>query len=361
MSLLDGASKVKPFIITVSARALFDMDEANTIYEEKGLDAFRSHQIENAEVPLKPGPVFHLVQKLLKFNENKPEDVRPFEIILLSRNSTETALRILNSIENLDLPLIRAVFTGGEPSSNYVEAIGADLFLSSNPKEVAKVIHDCGIPAATVFQPAPGTALSLDPDLIKIAFDGDAVVFSDEAEQVYGTGGFKAFYEHEKEHASLPLKEGPFKGMLTALFEIQKAFPNGQSPIKTALITARSMPAHMRALNTLTHWGLVLDAAMFLGGRSKAPFLKSFKADLFFDDSRQNIENALTVMSAAGHVPFGVRNAPESTDKSFSGSDEVKVGRLKTLGNDGNVLEFAGKTKKATKESKVTKAPKASR
>lgn len=357
-SLLDGSNSLDPFIITVSARALFDMDEAHQVYESQGLNAFREYQLKHADVPLGPGPIFHLVQKLLNFNETKPEHVRPFEIVLLSRNSTETALRIFNTIDDLKMPLIRAVFTGGEPSSNYVEAIGADLFLSSNPDEVARVINECQIPAATVFQSSPTNPLTIDPTEIRIAFDGDAVVFSDEAEHVFGNGGIKAFCDHEYENAARPLMDGPFRSMLSAICEIQKAFPEGESPIRTALVTARSMPTHLRVLNTLSNWGLTVDNAMFLGGKNKAPYLKAFKADLFFDDSRQNIEHALTVMTGVGHVPYGIRNAAGSANKKFTGTDEVRVGKMIPIFEHGEPEKKVIKEPDLAAEPKISKSPK---
>lgn len=318
----NSATNLKPFIITVSARVLFDLEESHRVYEKEGLEAFEKYQAENINIPLQPGPIFSLVQKLLAFNEKLPEGVRPFEVVLLSRNSTDTALRVMDSIEHLGLPFIRAVFTGGEPSSTYIDAIGADLFLSSNPEEVAKAVNEAKIAGATIS----GTSSHAFPShetQIRIAFDGDSVLFSDEAERVYGDGGLEAFQSHEHENADLPLKEGPFRGFLEAIHAIQKAFPKNKSPIRTALITARSFPAHRRAINTLRSWGVEVNEAMFLGGKKKAPFLKAFKADLFFDDSKQNIQNALEVMPA-GHVPFGVRNEETAVDGKFSGGEEVR-------------------------------------
>ena len=322
MALHDGKSSIKPFIITVSARALFDLEESHRVYQDQGLAAFGLYQREREHEPLKPGPIYPLVCKLLEFNKNLPEGVRPFEVVLLSRNSTDTAVRVLNSIDALGLPLIRAIFTGGEPSSTYIEAIGADLFLSSNPEEVSKVVNTTKVAGATVLATPGQMSVQPHPTQIRIAFDGDAVLFSDEAERVYGESGLDGFQEHEHKHAKTPLKPGPFRGMLEAIHAIQQAFPENQSPIRTLLITARSMPAHSRAINTLKSWGVTVDEAQFLGGRPKAPFLKAFRADLFFDDSPQNIEHAMDVV-VSGHVPFGVRNEADSSGKKFSGSDEV--------------------------------------
>jgi len=315
--LADGKSPIKPFIITVSARALFDLEESNHVYESQGIDAFQQYQAERATQMLSPGPLFSLVKKLLAFNDIKKEEVRPFEVVLLSRNSTDTSVRVLNSVEHYKLPIIRAVFTGGEPVTNYLEAIGADLFLSSNPTEVARAINEFGVAAATIGggrrEENHGYA-----DQIRIAFDGDSVVFSDEAERVFGDGGLEAFQRHEHEKAHVPLEAGPFRGFLEAIHLIQQAYPKNQCPIRTALVTARSFPAHLRALTTLGAWGVHLDAGMFLGGRNKAPFLKAFKTDLFLDDSKTNIEQAVDVTVSA-HVPWGIRNEVTSTPRQFSG------------------------------------------
>ena len=321
--LSDGNNKEDPFIITVSARVLFDMEESHEIYESQGLEAFEEHQREREHVPLKPGPAFNLVRKFLAFNENRPEGVRPFEVVLLSRNSSDTALRVLNTIEALKLPLIRAVFTGGAPSSTYIEAIGAHLFLSSNPEEVGKVVNECGIAGATIMASKSGEAFPSHETEIRIAFDGDAVLFSDEAERVYGQSGLAGFQDHEHQHASRPLEGGPFKSMLEAVHTIQQAYGKNRGPIRTALVTARSMPAHMRALNTLRSWGVTMDEVMLLGGKPKGAYLKAFKADFFVDDSQQNIDSALNAGALSGHVPYGTRNQPRTEGVKFSGDEVV--------------------------------------
>ena len=326
--LSDGNNKENPFIITVSGRVLFDMEESHTVYETEGLEAFGQHQRERESVPFKPGPAFNLVRKLLAFNENRPEGARPFEIVLLSRNSSDTALRVLNTIEHYKLPLIRAVFTGGQPSSTYIEAIGADLFLSSNPQEVGKVVNECGIAGATIIASKNGEEFPSHESEIRIAFDGDAVLFSDEAERVYGESGLAGFTDHEYKHASRPLEGGPFKSMLMVIHEIQKAYGNERSPFRTALVTARSMPAHMRALNTLHSWGVTVDEVMLLGGKAKGPYLRAFKADFFVDDSQHNIDCALNAGAMAGHVPFGTRNEARAEGVKFSGDEVVGAATL---------------------------------
>lgn len=337
-SLANASNDLNPFIITMSARALFDLEESHQIFKEKGLKEFERYHEERINEPLDPGPLLGFAKKLFKFNDERPEGVRPFEVVLLSRNSTETALRVLNTIDKMKLPFIRAVFTGGEPSSTYVEAIGAHLFLSANEEEVEKVIRECGIAAATVYSPKDKNYRnSVDDSEIRIAFDGDAVVFGDDAEKVYGEMGLNGFQDHEAKNAHLPLSDGPFKSMLEAIHDIQECYEDrDQCPIKTALITARSMPAHMRAINTLKSWGLRINTAIFLGGRKKTPFLKAFKADLFFDDARLNVEHALEA-GPAGHVPYGIRNSTVDPSKKFSGADEV--GKVTVVGPSKSVVE----------------------
>lgn len=310
---------VKPFIITVSSRALFDLEESHRIFEKKGMDAFIKHQLKHENDPLLPGPAFGLVKKLCELNKRLPEGARPIEIMLLSRNSPETGLRVFNTIEKLGLPIERAVFTSGRPTSTYIDAIGVQLFLSSNPIEVGKALG-AGIGAANLIAPKKALDASLH-EKIHIAFDGDAVLFSDEAERVHYEGQLSAFHQHEVEHAHRPLPAGPMKPFLDFIHQIQEMFPDPvECPIRTALITARAAPAHKRAILTLRDWGVRVDEGMFLGGRPKAPFLKAFGADLFLDDSQQNIENAMDTVPS-GHVPFGVRN--EVKDESgFTGTQK---------------------------------------
>jgi 5'-nucleotidase len=249
-----------------------------------------------------PGIAFPLVQKLLKLNEAPPATPR-VEVILLSRNSSDTGLRIFNSIEHYGLSIARAAFTGGAPTAPYVASFGAQLFLSANPESVARALHD-GVAAATIL---PSKAPQTASGQLRIAFDGDAVIFGDESERVSEEQGIDAFHRNEVELADQPLSGGPFRGFLAALHRLQEAFPVENSPIRTALVTARSAPAHKRVILTLRSWGVRLDEALFLGGRDKGPFLDAFGADIFFDDSHANIESARSYVTA-GHVPHGVRN-----------------------------------------------------
>jgi 5'-nucleotidase len=224
-------------------------------------------------------------------------------VVLLSRNSSDTGLRIFNSIEHFHLPISRAVFTSGAPTTPYIKPFDAQLFLSANPESVREALQH-GIAAATIL---PAKAAAQVHDQLRIAFDGDAVIFGDESERVSQEDGLAAFHEHEAQRAHEPLSGGPFRGFLAALHALQSAFPVEDSPIRTALVTARSAPAHKRVILTLREWDVRLDEALFLGGRDKGPFLEAFGADIFFDDSQQNVSNA-RLHVAAGHVPHGVGN-----------------------------------------------------
>ena len=296
---LDVADRL---IVAITSRALFDMAESHALFEQAGIEAFHAFQRERENDPLGPGIAFPLVQKLLRLNPPKPEPSR-VEVILLSRNSADTGLRIFNSIEHYGLDIVRAAFTSGAAVWPYVRSFGAQLFLSANPESVKSSL-DAGIAAATIL---PSKAPTASSDQLRIAFDGDAVIFGDESERVSQEQGVEAFHRHEVERVDQPLSGGPFRGFLAALHRLQEAFPEEDSPIRTALVTARSAPAHKRVILTLRHWGVRLDEALFLGGRDKGPFLETFGADIFFDDSAHNVESARRHV-ATGHVPHGVSN-----------------------------------------------------
>jgi 5'-nucleotidase len=284
-------------VVAISSRALFDLGESHALFEREGVDAFARYQIAREDELLAPGIAFPLVQKLLRLNRAPPEAPH-VEVILLSRNSADTGLRIFNSIEHYGLDIVRAAFTRGESTLPYINAFGADLFLSANPDSVAQALAS-GIAAATIL---PSKTPQRQSDQLRIAFDGDAVLFDDEAERISEAGGIDAFHRNETERVREPLSGGPFRGFLDALHRLQAAFPSEDAPIRTALVTARSAPAHKRVILTLRQWDVRIDEALFLGGRSKGPFLQAFGADIFFDDSAMNVESARQHV-ATGHVP----------------------------------------------------------
>jgi 5'-nucleotidase len=291
-------------VVAISSRALFDLTESHALFEAQGLEAYRAYQIAHENDVLAPGVAFPVVRKLLALN--RPEPDAPYvEVVLLSRNSGDTGLRIFNSIQHYGLAITRAAFTSGEATSEYIAPFGVDLFLSANAENVARALTS-GVAAATLL---PSQSHGAHPGQLRIAFDGDAVIFGDESERVSQEQGLDAFHRNETEHWNEPLSGGPFKNFLAALHRLQEAFPPEDSPIRTALVTARSAPAHKRVILTLRKWGVRIDEALFLGGRDKGPFLEAFGADLFFDDSPINVESARKHV-ATGHVPHGVANRP---------------------------------------------------
>jgi 5'-nucleotidase len=295
-------------IVAISSRALFDLEESNRVFEEQGIEAYYRYQLEREDQVLEPGIAFALVKKLLALNSRPPARPR-VEVILLSRNTADTGLRVMHSIERYQLDITRAAFTGGENTYPYVPAFDAHLFLSANPQDVRKAL-EAGHAAATILPSAVArdscTAEQAREEL-RIAFDGDAVVFSDDSERVYKRDGLEAFTAFEVGAAREPLSGGPFKNFLAALHRIQSEYAPEHSPIRTALVTARSAPAHERVVRTLRAWNIRIDEALFLGGLDKGPFLKAFGADIFFDDQRGHVDSALRHVTA-GHVPYGVAN-----------------------------------------------------
>jgi 5'-nucleotidase len=287
-------------VVAISSRALFDLDESNRVFEEGGVEAFRQYQIEREDEVLAPGVAFPLVRKLLRVNDALAERV---EVILLSRNAADTGLRVFNSIQHHGLAISRAAFCGGESPYRYVEPFGCDLFLSTEAEDVRRALES-GVAAATIL---PSKNLASSDGELRLAFDGDAVLFSDEAERIYKQSGLDAFRTAEQASARRPLGGGPFRNFLAAMHRIQRDFPPGECPIRTALVTARAAPAHERVIRTQREWDVRLDESLFLGGLPKGPFLKAFGADIFFDDQELHCSSASEHV-AAGHVPHGIAN-----------------------------------------------------
>ena len=289
-------------VIAISSRALFDLDESHAVYQQEGLEAYSAYQIAREEEPLEPGEAFPLVQKMLRLNEVLGGEAQ-VEVVLLSRNSADTGLRVFNSIQHYSLPIARAAFCGGESPWRYIRAFGCQLFLSNEAEDVRYAL-DCGVAAATLLS---GGSQESGSDQLRFAFDGDAVIFSDEAERVFKSEGLEAFTASEKASARQPLAGGPFKPFLAALHRLQQAFPASEAPIRTALVTARSAPAHERVIRTLRAWNIRIDESIFLGGLDKAQFLRAYRADVFFDDQQTHCQSA-SAHVATGHVPHGVAN-----------------------------------------------------
>ena len=295
-------------VVAISSRALFDFEEENRIFERGDDAAYMQLQLDRIAEPAQPGVAFQLVRKLLAFNtEGGQRD--HVDVVLLSRNDPVSGLRVFRSAQQHATPIERGVFTRGRPPYHYLRALQANLFLSANPDDVRAALL-AGFAAAKVY-PQSAHASKAHPTEVRIAFDGDAVLFSDEAERVYQTQGLPAFQQHEASKAALPLPPGPFKPLLEALHRLQNAASSGTVPmrLRTALVTARSAPAHERAIRTLMHWNVTVDEAMFLGGLDKGPFLREFQPDFFFDDQTGHVESASRHVPS-GQVHAGVRNEP---------------------------------------------------
>ncbi len=290
-------------VVGISSRALFDLSDSHQIFENEGIEAYREYQIQNENEVLEPGDAFNLVTKILKINDFYKFNDR-IEVILLSRNTADTGLRVFNSIEAHNLNITRAVFCGGESPYKYVKAFGVDLFLSSSKDDVKMAIEN-NVPSARIISTKASKKMKGD-NILKIAFDGDSVIFSDESEKVFEEEGLKAFLDNERNKKSM-LKAGPFKSFLVELNKLQSELDSETSPIRTALVTARSAPSHKRVIKTLRKWGVRIDESLFLGGMNKTEFLQSFEADIFFDDQQKNINDASAKVTAA-HVPFGIKN-----------------------------------------------------
>jgi 5'-nucleotidase len=289
-------------VVAISSRALFDFEEENRLFEAKDDHAYMQLQLQRVGEPAKPGVAFSLVNKLLAFNAASPQ--ASVEVVILSRNDPVSGMRVFRSAQHYGLPIQRGVFTRGESPWRYLRPLNAHLFLSTNEADVRSAL-EAGVPAARVY-PHSARASDAHPHEVRIAFDGDAVLFSDEAEQVFQSGGLDAFQAHERDKALKPLPAGPFKPLLEALQLLQRQASPAMR-VRTALVTARSAPAHERAIRTLMDWHIEIDEAMFLGGLPKGEFLREFEPDFFFDDQTGHIENAAAHVPS-GHVAAGVSN-----------------------------------------------------
>ena len=308
-------------VVAISSRALFDFEEENRLFEAQDDRAYMQLQLQRLDRPARPGVAFSLVQKLLAFNADAPR----VQVVILSRNDPVSGMRVFRSAQHYALPIERGVFTRGQSPWRYLKPLDANLFLSVNEADVRSALA-AGVPAARVY-PHSAHASDAHPQEVRIAFDGDAVLFSDEAERVFRSDGLDAFQSHERTHSGTPLAPGPFKPLLEALHRLQRAgatpasSPSGPAAasaaapasvatpmrIRTALVTARSAPAHERAIRTLMDWQIEVDEAMFLGGLPKGEFLREFEPDFFFDDQTGHVDSAAAHVPA-GHVAAGVAN-----------------------------------------------------
>jgi len=288
----------KVLVVGISSRALFDLTESNEVYDRDGLEAYTKHQLDKEDEILKPGAGFPLVSAMLRLNGAAEAGGRRCEVVVMSRNNAAVSLRLWKSIQHHRLDITRAAFVSGTPLSNYLEAFKVDLFLSMNESDVQAAVN-AGFAGAILYPPPADYTAPLDQ--IRIAFDADAVIFSDESERLYREKGLEAFLQHERENAQKPLKEGPFAKLLRAIAVLQSEV--NPDIIRTAIVTARNSPAHERVIRTLRVWGVRVDEAFFLGGIPKDKILRAFGAHIFFDDQHVHVEPASKVVPS-GRVPY---------------------------------------------------------
>ncbi|MBI9063711.1 MAG: 5'-nucleotidase [Marinilabiliaceae bacterium] len=285
-------------VIGISSRALFDLEKENEIFEKEGLTAYQKYQVEHEDIQLEKGTAFHLIKSLLKLNETR-RDRKLIEVVIMSRNSPDTGLRILNSIKYYNLPISRSAFTSSVSLANYVDAFDVDLFLSKSESDIQDVIDSGKCAAALIYSPPDG--FKPDDNTLRIAFDADAVIFSDESEQIYKKQGLTEFQKNESNNENIPLKEGPFGKFIKLLSKIQRDID--KNLMRIAIVTARDYPANIRVIKTLRSWGVYVDEAFFLGGISKDKVLKSFNAHIFFDDQDAHVVPA-SVLVPSSRVPY---------------------------------------------------------
>ena len=299
-----------PLVIGISSRALFNLEEENAVFEEHGLKAYADYQREHEKDVLLPGPAFQLVKAFLNLNQLS-SDARTVEVIIMSRNSPETSLRIFHSIEHYGLDITRAALLSGAEVAPYLKAFKTDLFLSAYAPDVKQAV-DNGVAAGMILTGKKHANSNEAIGQIRVAFDGDAVLFSAESERVFKQRGIDAFNEHEQSNVDKPLQKGPFANFLTALSNLQNIYKTQeQAPIRTALVTSRSIPAHERAIKTLRGWGVRVDEAFFLGGVQKKDILASFGAHIFFDDQHAHADPASEVVPSAV-VPYRSGDDPSA-------------------------------------------------
>ncbi|MDY7576891.1 5'-nucleotidase [Herbaspirillum sp. RTI4] len=286
-------------VIGISSRALFDLEHENAIFDNEGVAAYAAYQREHENVALKPGTAFPLVKALLKLNTLIPGR-QLVEVVIISRNSPDTGLRAFNSIESYKLGISRAAFTGGEAIARYLQAFKVDLFLSRDESDVQDAVNG-GVAAARLYT-APTNYIAPE-DQIRIAFDGDAVLFSKESENIYVEKGLDAFERHENRHRNKAMKQGPFAKLLLSLSAIQKQFTPENCPVRIAIVTARNSPSHARVIKTLRTWNVTVDEAFFLGGLTKSDVLHAFGAHMFFDDQDGHVQLA-SALVPSGRVPY---------------------------------------------------------
>lgn len=306
-------------IVAISATALFDLTESESylvqLLEQKPASAikeFRDYMTERENDPLNIGAGYPLIKALLNLNnycdnesvQDSEIEAPLVEVVIVSKSSPDTGIQVLNAILEHRLTISRSAFISGSPIAPYIEDFNVDLFLTTN-REDAQQVADASICACAILDATPVNTYELDTNQLRIAFDGDAVLFDDSGELLYKQKGLRAFHDREIQMRDLPIEKGPYAELLIKLSSLQERLPVGlkYSPIKIALVTARNAPADLRAIKTLREWGVNVDMAFFLGGLEKTAVLKTFAPHIFFDDSIKHIDAARRFIPTA-LVPY---------------------------------------------------------
>jgi 5'-nucleotidase len=299
-------------VIGISATALFDLKDADEVFrqqyrqdKESAIAEYRKYMLERENQALEDGTGMPLVKALLELNKYQPEGEPPLiEVVVMSRNSPETGVRVLQNIRKKQLKISRHAFTGGESVVDYLGAFDVDLFLTTSKKDAQKVI-DGKTCAAAILKSPPNNPKKTPKGQVRIAFDGDAVLFDESSEIVYKSEGLERFNENEDQQQNEPMQEGPYAALLKKLSRLQERLPFSveYSPVRISIVTARNAPAEMRVIKTLRHWGVYVDEIFFLGGLEKTQVLEAFQPHIFFDDQELHIENASKVVPS-GKVPY---------------------------------------------------------
>ena len=295
-------------VVAVASSALFDLSDSHKIFMEQGVEEYRKYQEVHIDSTLAKGVAFPFIKKLLNLNHIFKEE-QPIEVVLLSRNSPETGLRVFRSIQHYGLNISRAGFFSGRAPYKYLPAYNATLFLSANGEDV-RAACNCGFAAGKVLD---SKMEEEEGDELRIAFDFDGVVANDDAEKVFQEEGIEAFYSEESLKAQTPLQPGLLADLFSKIAALQhlelirkETDPKYQRVINTAIVTARNAPAHERLVNTLKNWGVDVDEVFFLGGIDKSRILDIMRPHIFFDDQLGHLSRLTNTLAV--HIPLGITN-----------------------------------------------------
>lgn len=308
-----GFNITEKLVVAVASSALFDLSESDKVFREKGYSIYKRYTKQHQNDVFKPGVAFPFVKRFLAINKRFPEQ-KPVEVVLLSKNDPETGLRVFNSISHYDLDIVRAGFLNGKSPIEYIPAFNTSLFLSANAEDVKEAVN-AGFPAGTVL----GESYEEDDpneNELRIAFDFDGVIVDDQAEKIFQEKDLDAFHDNEITKANLPMDPGPLFKLFKQLSALQRADklsarkkPNSYKRfLRISIVTARSAPAHERAVNTLRKWRMEVDEAFFLGGIEKGRILEIMKPHIYFDDQMSHLKSSSGKHIPSVHIPFGITN-----------------------------------------------------